>query len=192
MTTDVEHNKVYEAKVVPHGRLAIWWFLASEIVVFGGLLATYVMARLRHSSWEEFSSQTMTWVGCTNTVLLLTSSLFIVLAHHWAEEKNTEKAARNLMYAIILGLGFVGFKSYEYITEISHGVTPLTNLFWSYYFFITGLHALHVIIGIFINFLAWLNVKKGKHLQRVEIVGLYWHFVDIVWIFVFPLFYVAS
>ncbi|MBT3982287.1 MAG: cytochrome oxidase subunit III [Bacteriovoracaceae bacterium] len=178
--------------LAPHGRLGMWMFLASEVVVFGGLLASYIFARLRHSSWDEFASQTMTSIGCINTVLLLTSSLFIVLSHHWAERKDIKKSGKYMLWAILLGVLFLVFKGYEYQHEFAKGITPLTNLFWSYYFFITGLHALHIVIGLVINALTLREIRKGQNLQRVEVAGLYWHFVDVVWIFVFPLFYVAS
>ncbi|MDA8791772.1 cytochrome c oxidase subunit 3 [Bacteriovoracaceae bacterium] len=196
MSAPINPEDIYEKAEVPSGRLAMWWFLSSEVCVFGGLLAVFVMLRLKNPIWEESAAKTLTVIGTINTLLLLTSSLFIVLAHHYAEKamkdiKFKEHASYYLGLAIFLGFCFLGFKSFEYYNELSHGVTPLTNLFWSFYFFITGLHGFHVLIGIFINLWVWKDVKQGVNLQRVEIAGLYWHFVDVVWIFVFPLFYVA-
>jgi len=185
-------NLEIEETAGPHGRVAIWFFLASEVVVFGGLLLSYVMVRLRYPNWADFSAQTMTSIGFTNTMVLLTSSLFIVLAHHFSVEKNHKKSAFYMGLAILCGFLFLGFKAFEYTHEIQKGITPITNLFWSYYFFITGLHAVHVLIGIVVNIFIWKDVKNGKNLQRIEVAGLYWHFVDVVWIFVFPLFYVAN
>ena len=185
-------NLEIEQPAGPHGKVAIWCFLASEIVVFSGLLLSYVMVRLRYPDWSEFAANTMTSIGFTNTVVLLTSSLFVVLAHHYSMEKNSEKTAFYMGLAILCGFLFLGFKAFEYTHEFQKGITPVTNLFWSYYFFITGLHALHVIIGIVINIIIWKDARKGANFQRVEVAGLYWHFVDVVWIFVFPLFYVAN
>ena len=177
---------------VPSGRLAVWWFLGSEVVTFGGLLVAYSLMRLRHPEWGEQAANTLMWAGTLNTVVLLTSSLTMVLAHVAAEAGDHRKAARRLAITTLLGLAFVGVKAFEYSHEIHAGFTPVAGLFWSFYFVMTGLHALHVLGGLVANFIVWLGVRKGKALQRVELVGLYWHFVDVVWIFLFPLLYVAS
>ncbi|MCB1214726.1 MAG: cytochrome c oxidase subunit 3, partial [Deltaproteobacteria bacterium] len=91
-----------------------------------------------------------------------------------------------------LGLVFLAFKSYEYAHEIGAGYTPKRSLFWGFYFLMTGLHGLHIIGGLVANLLGYLAFRKGRDLQRSEPLGIYWHFVDVVWIYLFPLLYLAS
>ncbi len=177
---------------MPTGRLAIWWLIASEIVIFGGLLASYIMFRLAHDAWGEQAAQTNTWIGAFNTLVLLTSSLSAVLAHKAADEGNGPKAARLLYFTMAGGLTFLVAKSMEWTTEIQHGYTITSNTFWSFYYTAAGLHALHVIAGIITMAIVASAAKKNQELQRVEYIGLYWHFVDLVWIFLFPLLYIAK
>lgn len=177
---------------IPTGRLAVWWVLASEIVIFGGLLVSYVMLRLHNAHWAEEAAHTNTWAGAVNTIVLLTSSLFAVLGHQAAEEKDGPRAARYLWMTVGGGAVFLLVKAYEYTNEISHGYTLFRDVFWSYYYTATGLHGLHVIIGMLILAIVAADVRKGRHLHRVELIGIYWHFVDAVWIFLFPLFYLAK
>ena len=177
---------------IPTGRLAIWWVVASEIVIFGGLVMCYLLLRLHHNFWAEEASHTNPWAGGINTVVLLTSSLFVVLAHHAIENKDRAKAFKYLWLTIALGGVFMLIKAYEYTTEISHGFTMHRNIFWSFYYTATGLHAFHVLAGMIIMAIVSFGVKKGENLQRVEYIGIYWHFVDIVWIFLFPLLYIAN
>ena len=177
---------------IPTGRLAVWWVLASEIVIFGGLLVSYVMLRLHNAHWAEEAAHTNTWAGAVNTIVLLTSSLFAVLGHQAAEEKDGPRAARYLWMTVGGGAVFLLVKAYEYTNEISHGYTLFRDVFWSYYYTATGLHGLHVIIGMLILAIVATEARKGRHLHRVELIGIYWHFVDAVWIFLFPLFYLAK
>ncbi|HSF01358.1 MAG TPA: cytochrome c oxidase subunit 3, partial [Solirubrobacterales bacterium] len=106
--------------------------------------------------------------------------------------RDLRRAARLLGVTLLGGLVFLCVKAFEYSHEIAGGFTPLTSLFWSYYYGMTGLHALHVIGGMIAIGVVALAVRRGEHAQRVEYVGLYWHFVDVVWIFLFPLLYLAS
>lgn len=177
---------------IPTGKLAVWWLLASEIVIFGGLLAAYLMHRLGHPEWAEAASHTNTLFGAINTFVLLTSSLFAVLAHRAAELKDGKQAAKYLWMTVLGAVIFLVIKSVEWSIEISHGYTITANTFWSFYYTAAGLHALHIIVGATIMGIIAVQVKKGKHLNRVELIGLYWHFVDIVWIFLFPLLYIAK
>lgn len=176
----------------PTGKLAVWWVIASEIIIFGGLLASYVMLRLRHDSWAEEAAYTNVWAGGINTFILLTSSLFAVLAHNAAEKKDTAGAFKYLWLTFAGGLGFLCVKTYEWSHEIHEGFVMSKSLFWSFYYAAAGLHGLHVIAGIVIMAIISFDVRKGKNLQRVEYIGLYWHFVDIVWIFLFPMLYIAK
>jgi heme/copper-type cytochrome/quinol oxidase subunit 3 len=177
---------------IPTGKLAIWWVVGSEIVIFGGLLMAYIMYRLKFDFWAESSAVTNTAAGALNTLVLLTSSLFAVLAHRAAELKQGPKAAGYLVLTIGGGLTFLVIKAFEWTYEISHGYTITSSTFWSFYYTAAGLHALHVIAGMVAMAIVGLDALRGKNLQRVELVGIYWHFVDIVWIFLFPLLYIAK
>ncbi len=177
---------------IPTGRLAIWWVLASEVVIFGGLLASYVMHRIGHPEWAAQASHTNVWAGAFNTLVLLTSSLTAVLAHKAAEGGDGKRAAKMLALTILGGAVFLIVKSFEWTTEIQHGFTILSPGFWPFYYVAAGLHALHVIAGMVIMGFVASAAKRGENLQRVEFIGIYWHFVDIVWIFLFPLLYIAK
>jgi heme/copper-type cytochrome/quinol oxidase subunit 3 len=180
---------------IPSGKLAIWWFLASEIMTFGGLLASFVLCRFAAGGWEAESGHVSTNIAAFNTLLLVTSSLTIVQAHSAAEHGDRKRAAAFLLYTVLLGLAFLCVKAFEYSGEIAHGFTPRAGLFWSFYYGLTGLHALHVIAGIIANFCLYVAALRpavwSQVRQRVEYAGLYWHFVDIVWIFLFPLVYLS-
>lgn len=177
---------------IPTGRLAVWWVIASEIVIFGGVLGSYVLHRLGHPEWAHQSIHTNTWAGALNTFVLLTSSLFAVLAHQAAQAKDGAKAARFLTLTVLGGLIFLTVKGVEWTNEIRHGYTLTSNTFWSFYYTAAGLHGLHVLAGMVLMLFVAADARKGRDLHRVENVGLYWHFVDIVWIFLFPLLYIAK
>lgn len=173
-------------------KLAVWWLLASEIVIFGGVLCSYLMHRMAHPEWAEYASHTNEWIGLTNTFVLLSSSLTAVLAHNAAERKDGALAARWLMATVGGACLFLVIKSFEWYTEISHGYTITANGFWSFYYTAAGIHASHVIAGAVLMVWVANTARKNEELHRVENVGLYWHFVDIVWIFLFPLLYIAK
>lgn len=178
----------------PTGKLGIWWFLSSEIITFGGLLGSYLVFRLAHPEWAHAAAHLSTLVATINTVVLLTSSLTMVLA--WdAVEREDDKALRsNLGYTVILGLVFVAIKALEWRGKLHGGLVPSASGFWSFYYATTGLHALHVLGGIGINAALLLLAVRGRLrpiVHRVETAGLYWHFVDVVWIFLFPLLYLS-
>jgi len=173
-------------------KLAMWWLLASEIVIFGGLLVVYIMRRVMFDHWAAYAEHTNVFAGSINTFALLTSSLFAVLAHRSAEIKDHKKAFTYLWLAIGSGLLFIIVKSIEWSHEIAHGFTITANLFWSFYYTAAGLHGLHVIAGMVAMGIIAMDVAKGQNLQRVEIVGIYWCFVETVWIFLFPLLYIAK
>jgi heme/copper-type cytochrome/quinol oxidase subunit 3 len=170
----------------------VWWFLASEIMLFGGLIATYVVMRVGAGGWAEERAHTSLLFGAVNTLVLLTSSMTMVMAYAAGERGDRPGTRRHLAWTILLGLLFLVIKGFEYSTKLSLGFTPASAPFWSFYFTMTGLHGLHVLAGIVINTLLWIEAGKGleRH-HRVELGGLYWHFVDIVWIFLFPLLYMS-
>ncbi len=179
---------------LPFGRAGMWWFLSSEICVFGTFMGTYALMRIAAGGWDAERAHLNATIAIMNTIVLVTSSLTIVQAHAAAEAGDREGARRNLLITVLLGCLFLCFKTFEYSREISHGFVPWTSTFWSFYYTMTGLHGLHVIGGIIVNFILFLATYRAswdlvKH--RVEYAGLYWHFVDVVWIFLFPLLYLA-
>ena len=177
---------------MPTGRLAVWWVVVSEIMIFGGLLASYIMHRLAHDAWSEQAAHTNAWIGAFNTFVLLTSSLFAVLAHKAAEENDGPKAAKFLWLTVAGGTTFLIVKALEWTSEISHGFTITSNTFWSFYYTAAGLHATHVLGGVVILGIIAVQARRNMELHRVELIGIYWHFVDLVWIFLFPLLYIAK
>ncbi|MCS6799458.1 MAG: cytochrome c oxidase subunit 3 [Myxococcota bacterium] len=181
-----------ESTSVPTGRVGVWWFLASEIAIFGGAVACYVLFRARYPDWADQAARTLGWAGAFNTAVLLTSSLSAVLAHHAAVRGEAVRASHMLRWTAVGGLVFLAVKVYEYAHEISAGLVPAQSLFWSFYYLLTGLHALHVTAGIVALLAVAASARRGHALGRVELVALYWHFVDVVWIFLFPLLYLSS
>ena len=189
--------------VVPQGRLGLWILIAGELVIFGGLIACYLLNRLRYPEWAEQAAHTSTFFGALNTFVLLSSSFTIVKAHEAANKKNLKKVSLYMLLTIAGGLLFLVNKSIEYTHEIGHGFTMSSpvlqakgnyvgSLFWSFYYLMTGLHGTHVLVGMVIMTVIWTQARKGKNLHRVELAGLYWHMVDLIWIFLFPLLYIAK
>jgi heme/copper-type cytochrome/quinol oxidase subunit 3 len=176
---------------IPSARLITWWVIASEVVIFGGLLASYVMHRIGHPEWADSASHTLTWAGAFNTFVLLTSSLSAVLAHKAADARDGPRAAKLLRLTTLGGLIFLCVKAYEWSVDIREGFVISSGGFWSFYYTMAGLHALHVFAGVVIMLIVAADAAKNREMQRVECIGLYWHFVDIVWIFLFPLLYIA-
>jgi heme/copper-type cytochrome/quinol oxidase subunit 3 len=175
------------------GRLAVWWVLASEIVIFGGILASYIMHRIAHDSWAAQAANTNVYIGLFNTFVLLSSSLSAVLAHKAAEvERDGPKAARLLGFTMLGGIVFLCVKAVEWTIEIRAGETISSSNFWAFYYTAAGVHATHVIAGVIIMGFVAASARKNLELHRVELIGIYWHFVDIVWIFLFPLLYIAK
>jgi heme/copper-type cytochrome/quinol oxidase subunit 3 len=175
--------------------MGVWWFLASEIMVFGGLIASYILYRMAAAgAWTENAAHVSTLIGAINTVVLLTSSLTMILAFAAIEDGNRKRSQTYLLLTVLLGVAFLVFKFFEYSSEIGHGFTPVTSVFWSFYYLMTGLHGLHVLGGIVANSVLFIMAVRGtlwpRH-DRIEFAGLYWHFVDIVWIFLFPLLYLS-
>ncbi len=185
-------NTQTENMGIPNGKFGTWVFLGGELLIFGGLIVSYILFRLHHPDWHEHAAHTISYIGLFNTLVLLTSSLTMVLAFKSVDEKDYIKASNQMFMTIGLGLLFLCVKAYEYNHEFHMGFTPVTNLFWSFYFLMTGLHAFHILAGLVVIFAFALRVRKGKSLASVEYVGLYWHLVDIIWIFLFPLVYIAS
>jgi heme/copper-type cytochrome/quinol oxidase subunit 3 len=150
------------------------------------------MFRLGHPEWADAAAHTNTWIGAFNTLVLLSSSFTAVLAHQAAERGDGKTAAKLLVVTIGGALTFLCVKGAEWTIEITAGYTITSNGFWSFYYTAAGLHALHVVAGAFIMGIIAFDAYRGRELQRVELIGIYWHFVDVVWIFLFPLLYIAK
>ena len=178
-----------------NGKLGIWLFLASEVMLFGALFASYVMLRVGNEHWPAGSTYLNIPLATLNTVILISSSVTMVLA--WAAlAKNDFKKFRVFMAITILcGFGFLIVKYFEYSAKFHHELYPSTNTFLAIYFTLTGLHMLHVIGGMAVNSYLWgpgskLYKTDPVHFtNRVENSGLFWHLVDLVWIFLFPILY---
>ena len=182
---------------VNNGKLGIWLFLASEVMLFGALFSTYVFLRVGAADFPTWQSEAglSIPIGTFNTIVLITSSITVVMA--WASLKMKDFSKFRLYWALTIFLAFVfmAFKAVEYNAKFSHGHFPSTNNFFAIYFTLTGLHALHILGGIIVNsYLLGPGAKMWRtnpeqFTCRIEVAGLYWHFVDLVWIFLFPTLY---
>ena len=183
----------FSATGIPNGKLGMWLFLASEVMFFTGLLGAYIVLRMGHPAWPGSEGHLSVPMGTLNTLILISSSVTIVLSLAASQRQNLSAARGWLLATIVLGSCFLGIKGMEYAAKFAHHIAPSTNLFWSAYFTLTGFHALHVLGGIVFNLYVLGRMSSPSRWkpveQRLELAGLYWHFVDIVWIFLFPLLY---
>ena len=178
-----------------NGKLGIWLFLASEVMLFGALFASYVMLRVGNEHWPPGATYLNIPLATLNTVILISSSVTMVLA--WASiAKHDFKKFRLFMgITILCGFGFLTVKYFEYSAKFHHELYPSTNTFLAIYFTLTGLHMLHVIGGMAVNSYLWgpgsalWKTDPVHFTNRVENSGLFWHLVDLVWIFLFPILY---
>lgn len=178
-----------------NGKLGIWLFLASEVMLFGSLFSALIVLRVGAGSWPHGWEILNIPIATINTMVLIVSSVTMVMA--WASLKMGSIAGfrRNLGLTVLLGLAFLVFKGIEYNEKFHHGYFPSTHNFFATYFTLTGLHGLHVIGGILVNAYllfpgsAMWKTEPERFTNRIEIAGLYWHFVDLVWIFLFPTLY---
>ena len=189
--------------------LGMWVFLATEVLFFGGLFATYLV--YRHWYPEAFTAGSrglLVWAGTTNTAVLITSSLTMALAVQAAQTGQRRTLMIFLVLTMALGCVFLGIKAFEYYTEYAEHHIPgpafqfeagqfrHAQIFFSLYFLMTGLHAAHMIIGLGIMaVMLWWSYRgiiTEEYSNPIEVSGLYWHFVDIVWIFLFPLLYLIG
>jgi heme/copper-type cytochrome/quinol oxidase subunit 3 len=176
-------------------KLGIWLFLASEVMLFGSLFSSYALLRIGAPSWPNQSEVLSVPLATLNTIILISSSVTMVLA--WASLKAANLARYRLFMGltILCGAGFMVVKAFEYGDKFSHGLLPSTNNFLGLYFTMTGLHAIHVLAGMVVNGYLWgpgtrmWRTEPARFTNRIEVAGLYWHFVDLVWIFLFPVLY---
>ncbi len=188
------------------GNLGMWLFLLTEVMFFGGMFGAYTIYRAWYpEAFEIASSATNIPLGAFNTVVLIVSSLTMALAVQSAQLGKTKRLVWNIILTMVFGTAFLVVKYFEYSEKIGHHHFPGSSFVWEtpaprevqilfcLYFAMTGMHALHMIVGL--GIMTWLlvNAIKGvygpKYYNPVEVSGLYWHFVDIVWIFLFPMLY---
>ena len=194
------HTLPYTTDVRPdtgltNPKLGIWLFLASEIMLFGSLFSSYALLRTGATAWPVQHAVVSVPLATLNTLILISSSVTMVMA--WASLKARNVTRYRLYMGLTLALGgaFLVVKAIEYADKLGHGLVPATDNFLGLYFTMTGLHALHVICGMVVN--AYLlgpgvrmwRVDEARFTNRVEVAGIYWHFVDVVWIFLFPVLY---
>lgn len=189
--------------------LGMWVFLATEVMFFGGAMTAYIVYRAYYAAAFAQASNHLDYkLGAVNTAVLIGSSLTMALAVHAAQLGQRRWLILFLLLTVLLGSAFLGIKFYEYGHKFEERLFPdesflfpgayarPARIFFSIYFALTGLHALHMIIGIGIMlvlvYLAWRGRFSQDYYAPVEMSGLYWHFVDIVWIFLFPLLYLIG
>ena len=188
-------------------KLGMWLFIFTELLLFGGLFVVYSVYRyLNATAFHLAAHELDVTVGTINTVILLVSSMTIAMSTTAIQKKDKRTTLILIGITILLALGFLVNKYFEWSGKIGHGLYPGSPvleelgrgdiLFFGLYFFMTGLHALHIIVGmVFLSFV-FVFVLKGRltfdNFQLLENGGLYWHLVDIIWIFLFPLFYLIT
>jgi cytochrome c oxidase subunit 3 len=176
-----------------NGKLGVWLFLASEVMLFGALFSAYIILRSGSVEWPH--GELNVWLGMFNTFVLITSSVTMVMA--WASLKLHDWAKHRLFLILTVALScvFLVVKYFEYSEHLSKGEGPWHSTFFGLYFTLTGLHGLHILGGVVVMLYllgpgAKLYKKNPEQFtNRIEVTGLYWHFVDLVWIFLFPILY---
>lgn len=187
--------------------LGMWAFLATEVLFFGAMFNSYITYRRAYpAAFAEASHHTSVLFGTVNTAILLTSSFTMALAVHAARENKVKWIFRFLMITIFFALGFLAVKGLEYHKDLDDqlwpgphfraDLPPQAQIFWVLYWIMTGVHALHVTVGVgLLSTIAWMTWRRkfsDAYHTPVEMVGLYWHFVDIIWIFLYPLLYLIQ
>lgn len=207
--THVQHHFVDSDQQFDAAKMGMWVFLVTEILFFGGLFAAYIIYRAWYPDlFIQASDQLNTLWGAVNTVVLIGSSLTVAMAIRSAQLNQKKGLIINLGITIALAFVFMVIKYFEYTHKFHLGIFPgefytfegiehaKANIFFSIYYMMTGLHGVHVLVGI--GLMIWLVIKANKgvfsteYYTPVEMVGLYWHLVDIIWIFLFPLLYLID
>lgn len=210
----VQHHFVDSDQQFDSAKLGMWVFLVNEILFFGGLFCAYIIFRAWYPElFSQAALQLDKVMGGVNTVVLIASSLTVAFAIRSAQINNTKWLRLNLLFTIGLACVFLIIKYFEYSHKLHLGIAPgsfwnpapevlavldhpKANIFFSIYYVMTGIHALHIIVGI--GIMIWIYIRAGKghfnseYYTPVEITGLYWHLVDLIWIFLFPLLYLIE
>jgi cytochrome c oxidase subunit 3 len=188
-------------------KIGMWLFLFTELILFGGLFLLYAVYRYSHpEAFHQAAAELNLVLGAVNTVILLTSSFTMVMSISYIGEGDRKKSIIALGLTIVLGIAFLVNKYFEWSAKIHHGVYPDSpeliakghgeNLFYGLYYSMTGLHGLHVVVGVVLLSFVLVYIIKGKvgpkNFILLDNSGLYWHLVDIIWIYLFPLFYLIT
>ena len=178
-----------------NAKFGIWLVLASEVMLFGALFSTYILLRSSAPSWPRGWTFLNVPLATVNTFVLILSSVTVVMAWSYLRLGDLKKGRIFIALTLLCAVGFLVIKGFEYTHEFQEGRSPATNNFMAIYFTLTGLHGLHVIGGmivfgyfLFFGHKMW-HTERERYTNRIEVVGLYWHFVDLVWIFLFPSLY---
>ncbi|HLR33510.1 MAG TPA: cytochrome c oxidase subunit 3 family protein [Fodinibius sp.] len=204
-----QHHFVDADQQFDTAKLGMWIFLVTEILMFGGLFAAYIVYRLWYPELFVMASEQLdTLLGGVNTVVLIGSSVSVAMAIKSAQVNNKKNILINLGITLALAATFMVIKYFEWTHKFHLGIFPgefyafegidhpKANVFFSLYYLMTGLHGIHILIGM--GLMIWLLVRASKkhfgseYYNPIEITGLYWHLVDIIWIFLFPLFYLID
>lgn len=207
------HFKTWEQEF-QSGKLAFWLFLATEVLLFGGLFAAYIYYHDVYPETFRVCGKMLSWkLGALNTSVLLLSSWTMAMGVRTAQLSQRKACVTWLTITVLCGAVFMVVKYFEYSAKIAHGTLPTAwyhphgpeaeilktvahpSMFFSIYFTMTGIHGLHVLIGMAVIGYYALGVAKGRyhsgHYLPIDLVGLYWHIVDVIWIFLFPLLYLV-
>lgn len=208
----LQHHFVSSDQQFDAAKLGMWLFLVTEILLFSGMFVAYVVFRSLHPEVFANTSTLLDWrLGGLNTIILLASSLTVALAIRSIQLDDKKWLVRYLLITLGLAIVFLVVKYFEYTDKFSHGIfagtafnpigdyavynVPYAAQFFSIYFVMTGIHAIHIIIGIAIisrmTYRAWKGHFNREWYTPVEMTGLYWHLVDLIWIFLFPLLYLV-
>ncbi len=205
MSTSIAHQDEHRDDVT--SKLGMWLFIFTELMLFGGLFITYSVYRYMHQDAFHLAANELdVTMGTINTVILLISSMTIAMSTTSIQKKDKKTTLILIGFTMVLALVFLINKYFEWSGKISHGLYPGSQLlddlgqgdtlFFGLYFFMTGLHAVHIIVGMvilgFIFVFVWKDKLTFDNFQLLENGGLYWHLIDLIWIFLFPLFYLIT
>lgn len=181
-----------------NSKLGIWVFLASEVMLFGGLFSAYVFLRMAApvGDFAYWGSKLSIPMATFNTLVLISSSMTMIMSWASLKMKDFEKFKMYMGLTLLCAFIFLVVKYFEYTGKFHHGIYPSSSTFMGIYFTLTGLHMLHIIGGMIVMGYFWLpfgnkmwTTEPERFTNRIEVAGLYWHFVDLVWIFLFPILY---
>ena len=206
---NLQHHFYSMEQQLEASTLGMWLFLVTEVMFFGGMFLAYIVYRILYpEAWILGSNHLNVTMGALNTAVLICSSLSMALAVRAAQTSNRGGQIVNLILTIIFGSIFLIVKYFEYAEKFEHHLVPgrhfdmtlpqanQQQLFFSIYFMLTGVHAIHMVVGIVLMLviltMSWRGRFSADYYTPVEMSGLYWHFVDIVWIFLFPLLYLLG
>ncbi|MEQ8447919.1 MAG: cytochrome c oxidase subunit 3 family protein, partial [Balneola sp.] len=204
------HHFVDSDQQFDAAKMGMWVFIVNEILFFGGLFCAYIVFRAWYPDLFTMAATKLdTTMGAVNTVVLIGSSLSVAMAIRAAQLNKTKWIKINLLITITLACVFLVIKYFEYSHKMHDGIFPgatlytyegidhpLAHVFFSIYYVMTGIHAIHIIVGIGLMIWIYIRAKKNEfgseYYTPVEMVGLYWHLVDVIWIFLFPLLYLIE